>query len=175
VVKAGRDLDEGAKVEIALGAWRFGIACGPPGPSPSTSLKRRQRLAAAVVEAIAALKDVPPVALKGLDLDAVAAFDVAARAMQVEFSLAANQTGAKTTKRIGKPTARYVARSAADSFARLTGRPPTVITPALGGKAGGPFLEFLHQVFEVLGIRASAESQARAAIAMDFKGEKLPP
>jgi hypothetical protein len=64
-----------------------------------------------------------------------------------------------------------VARTVAEHFYGLTGTRPTRITPT-GGKAHGPFLEFLATTYTILGIKASAENQAKAAI--NFVTEKYP-
>jgi hypothetical protein len=57
-------------------------------------------------------------------------------------------------------------------FYGLTGTRPTRITPTGGGKAHGPFLEFLATTYTILGIKASAENQAKAAI--NFVMKKYP-
>jgi hypothetical protein len=44
--------------------------------------------------------------------------------------------------------------------------------PPGGGKAHGPFLEFLATIYRILGIKASAENQAKAAI--NFVMKKYP-
>lgn len=65
----------------------------------------------------------------------------------------------------GRPkkfTARAVARSAAFHYHALTGKAPAPINGNCG-PAHGPFLDFLAEVFEILGIKASAESQAKEA------------
>jgi hypothetical protein len=65
-----------------------------------------------------------------------------------------------------------VARTVAEHFYGLTGKRPTRITPPEGGKAHGPFLEFLATIYRILGIKASAENQAKAAI--NFVMKKYP-
>ena len=65
-----------------------------------------------------------------------------------------------------------VARTVAEHFYGLTGTRPTRITPPGGGKAHGPFLEFLATIYRILGIKASAENQAKAAI--NFVMKKYP-
>src|SRR5580704_18908444 len=69
-----------------------------------------------------------------------------------------------------KSLAMQVARTVAEHG--LTGTRPTRITPPGGGKAHGPFLEFLATTYRILGIKASAENQAKAAI--NFVREKYP-
>jgi hypothetical protein len=54
-----------------------------------------------------------------------------------------------------------VTDQAAWIFKQLSGRPPTVITPALGGNAHSEFLTFLKKIFDILEIEASPESQAK--------------
>ncbi|AXI45117.1 hypothetical protein C1J03_03135 [Sulfitobacter sp. SK012] len=49
-----------------------------------------------------------------------------------------------------------------DVFEKLSGKTATV--PALGGKAYGPFLSFVTDVFNALEIKASPEARARSAI-----------
>jgi hypothetical protein len=63
-----------------------------------------------------------------------------------------------------KHAAAATARATATAFRALGGKRPTVITRPSNGKAYGPFLELVEEVFGALGIDASAESQARAAI-----------
>ena len=71
-----------------------------------------------------------------------------------------------------KSLAMQVARTVAEHFYGLTGTRPTRITPTGGGKAHGLFLEFLATIYRILGIKASAENQAKAAI--NFVTEKYP-
>ncbi len=71
-----------------------------------------------------------------------------------------------------KSQATLVARTVAEHFYGLTGTRPTRITPPGGGKAHGPFLEFLATIYRILGIKASAENQAKAAI--NFVMKKYP-
>jgi hypothetical protein len=71
-----------------------------------------------------------------------------------------------------KSQATLVARTVAEHFYGLTGTRPTRITPTGGGKAHGPFLEFLATIYRILGIKASAENQAKAAI--NFVMKKYP-
>ena len=71
-----------------------------------------------------------------------------------------------------KSLAMQVARTVAEHFYGLTGTRPTRITPPGGGKAHGPFLEFLATTYRILGIKASAENQAKAAI--NFVMKKYP-
>ena len=65
-----------------------------------------------------------------------------------------------------------VTRTVAEHFYGLTGKRPTRITPPEGGKAHGPFLEFLATIYRILGVKASAENQAKAAI--NFVMKKYP-
>jgi hypothetical protein len=65
--------------------------------------------------------------------------------------------------------AQAVTARAANVFTRLTGLEPTVSFDIHTRKSYGLFLEFLKAVFLALGIKASAESQARA-----FLKEKRP-
>jgi hypothetical protein len=60
--------------------------------------------------------------------------------------------------------AKKIASSVATHYFRITGKFPTVITPSDGGKAYGPFLDLLSEVFRLLNVKASAESQAKEAI-----------
>lgn len=60
-----------------------------------------------------------------------------------------------------KEVAAAVTDQAAWIFKQLSGRPPTVITPALGGNAHSEFLTFLKKIFDILEIEASPESQAK--------------
>jgi hypothetical protein len=59
--------------------------------------------------------------------------------------------------------ARYVAIDCAKLFQELTTMPPKVRTESSSGKAYGPFLDFVSDVFEALEISASPEVWARAA------------
>jgi hypothetical protein len=59
-----------------------------------------------------------------------------------------------------------VARALGHHYLALTGRRPTVVTAIKGqtyGQAYGPFLDFVSAVFNVMGIRHSAERAARTA------------
>jgi hypothetical protein len=71
-----------------------------------------------------------------------------------------------------KGLAGKIARTVAEHFFGLTGTKPTRITPPKGGKAHGPFLALLTTIYRILGIKASAENQAKAAI--KFVNEKYP-
>jgi hypothetical protein len=64
-----------------------------------------------------------------------------------------------------KVQARRIANTTAEHYYRLTGNNPTVIVNPDTNKAYGPFLDLLKEIFDVLGITASAESQAAAAAA----------
>jgi hypothetical protein len=54
--------------------------------------------------------------------------------------------------------------SAAEVYARLTGKSPTIIIDPKHNKAGGPFLSFVRDLFDALGLADSTEAQARAAV-----------
>lgn len=54
----------------------------------------------------------------------------------------------------------------------LAGHRATITVRSLDNRATGPFLDVLTEVFQILNIKASPESQGRAAIA---KGDKYPP
>jgi hypothetical protein len=71
-----------------------------------------------------------------------------------------------------KVLAEKVACTVAEHFYALTGNRPTRITPAEGGKAYSPFLRLLATTYRLLGIKASAENQAKSAI--KFINEKYP-
>jgi hypothetical protein len=58
-----------------------------------------------------------------------------------------------------KTASRTVARKAYDIFEELTGAPPTISTNS--GKAEGPYLGLLNDIFRILDIRASPEAAAR--------------
>jgi hypothetical protein len=60
-----------------------------------------------------------------------------------------------------KSRARQSTKDAAWAYKMITGKSPTRVTTA-EGKAGGPFLEYLKEVFLVLDIKASPEAQTRA-------------
>jgi hypothetical protein len=55
-----------------------------------------------------------------------------------------------------------VTQVVAEVLERLTGKPPTVLVDPRTNAAYGPFLDFLMAVFEVCGVDASPEAQARA-------------
>ena len=59
-----------------------------------------------------------------------------------------------------KVSASRATRQAARAYQEITGSKPTRVT--IAGKAGGPYLEYLGQVFAALEITASPEAQARA-------------
>jgi hypothetical protein len=61
---------------------------------------------------------------------------------------------------------RKIARVVAQHYYDLTGKAPSVSTK--DGKANGPFLDLLNAVYEILDVRASAESQART-VAREWK------
>jgi hypothetical protein len=66
-----------------------------------------------------------------------------------------------------KEAAARVARLLARHFAGLTGSRPTRITPIKDGYAkpsNSRFMDMLAEVYEVLGIEASADNQAKSAI-----------
>lgn len=68
------------------------------------------------------------------------------------------------TEKGAKPSDQYVANvtlAAGNVFKALTGREPNRTVNGITGKSGGPFLEFLAQLFAILGIKANAEYQAR--------------
>jgi hypothetical protein len=71
---------------------------------------------------------------------------------------------AARTGRPKKQAAKAIAANAAANFELLTGRRATLSTPTAGGKASGAFLDFLSEVFKILGVDASPESQAKVAI-----------
>ncbi len=70
--------------------------------------------------------------------------------------------------------ARGVSLVLAFDYFTLTGKPPTVVTSShiSGHPAGGDFLEFVRAVFSALGIKASAETWARAAVQEWIKRDK---
>jgi hypothetical protein len=68
-----------------------------------------------------------------------------------------------------KDLAALVARRVAEHYFHLTGKRPTRITPPGGGKARGPFIELLTAIYEILGIKASAENQTKE-LAKHFDG-----
>ena len=53
---------------------------------------------------------------------------------------------------------------AAEVYARLTGKSPTIIIDPKNNKARGPFLLFVRDLFDTLGLADSAEAQAKAAV-----------
>jgi hypothetical protein len=53
---------------------------------------------------------------------------------------------------------------AAEVYARLTGKSPTIIIDPKDNKARGPFLSFVRDLFDTLGLADSAEAQAKAAV-----------
>ena len=59
--------------------------------------------------------------------------------------------------------ASIVADMARAKFEHLTGRAPTITVDPVSSAAGGPFVTFLGDLFEIIGVNASAEAQARAA------------
>jgi hypothetical protein len=64
-----------------------------------------------------------------------------------------------------KVAAGWVAWRAVEAFEHLTGKPATIVTDiGHGHAAGGPFLKFLSELFEVLETNASPEAHGRAAI-----------
>jgi hypothetical protein len=64
-----------------------------------------------------------------------------------------------------------IAQITAMHFYGLTGKRPTRSTPVDYGKARGPFIELLTEIYEILGISASAANQAKAAIAFMAENE----
>lgn len=78
-----------------------------------------------------------------------------------------------------KEIAAIVTDQAAWAFKQLSGKPPSITTPTLGGKAHSEFLTFLKEIFDILEIEASPESQAKkwlkATNALRKAMEKSPP
>lgn len=75
-----------------------------------------------------------------------------------------------------KEGAAIVSKFALEAYELLTGKSATISTTAhkVQNRAGGPFMDFLKDVFNALGIEASVESQARAAIRAARAKEKTP-
>ena len=108
------------------------------------------------------------------DMSAIALLPLKLRILIVEIAHAENPKLPPPAGRGApqKSLAMQVARTVAEHFYGLTGTRPTRITPTGGGKAHGPFLEFLATTYTILGIKASAENQAKAAI--NFVMKKYP-
>jgi len=70
--------------------------------------------------------------------------------------------GRRTTKR-PKIAAKQVALTCANAYQQLAGSRPTVSTD-LKNRAYGPFLDFVQEIFSILGELGSAETWARAAV-----------
>lgn len=75
--------------------------------------------------------------------------------------------------RLGAPekiAANKVTEMAASFYSQATGKAPTIINGIEVNQASGPWLDFLGEVFKVLRIKASAESQSKKLFGK--KGEK---
>jgi len=73
----------------------------------------------------------------------------------------------------GKNQAKQTAIAAAEAYRSLTGKEPTFTTNPDTNKPGGPFLRFLREVFDALGIEARAEGYARRVVS-ELKRQKIP-
>ena len=76
----------------------------------------------------------------------------------------ASDTVPNKTENPKKQTARDVTKMAAASYERLTGKQSSYTGDPDGGHAHGPFLDLLNDLFLVLEIDASAESQMKEFI-----------
>ena len=79
-------------------------------------------------------------------------------------SVAAQPPPQPKDKKPRKARAADTAKKALIAYELLTGEPATIRVPSLGGKAGGPYLTLLDELFDVLEIQASAEHWAGEAI-----------
>jgi len=64
-----------------------------------------------------------------------------------------------------KAQAAQIARTVAQHYYGLTGKRPTRVTPVDDGKAYSPFRKLLAEIYRLLEVNASADNQAKAAIA----------
>lgn len=83
------------------------------------------------------------------------------------------QAATEGTGRPKKLVAQRVSHWVGLHYQGLTGKPPSIAVSAATHVAGGQFVDLLREVFEVLELKASAESQAKALI-REMK-EKTPP
>jgi hypothetical protein len=74
--------------------------------------------------------------------------------------------------RLRKRAAAGVAQLAVETYETLTGRKATIITDPVSHKARGPVLKFIGELFAVLNIDSSPESQLRKAIEARAKQTK---
>ncbi|MEM7472919.1 MAG: hypothetical protein AAF340_16345 [Pseudomonadota bacterium] len=86
------------------------------------------------------------------------------------FGTGAEFEGFNSTKP-RKLLAKYAARDCAELFIELADAEPKVNTSYSSKEAHGPFLDLVKDVFEALGIDASAETHARVA-SKDFRQRK---
>ncbi|OSQ46762.1 hypothetical protein [Marivita geojedonensis] len=73
----------------------------------------------------------------------------------------------------GQPKLRYapaVTKILAKAYEEITGKRPTVSVNPIDSKAYGPFFDLVSDIFLILGVDASAESQAKAAV-KEFRSE----
>lgn len=87
------------------------------------------------------------------------ALDLLLRGAASAFLKMEKEPDSPARKKPRRDAPRYVASKARTIFEELTGHRGTRIVK--DGKAGGPFLEFLTKVFEILEIDASPESASR--------------
>jgi hypothetical protein len=118
-----------------------------------------ERVAKAAGQLCSLLDQLPPAAITALNLrkQALMTFKTTARTLTL---VAGGSSISSVAGAPEKKHARKVAETVGIHYCRLTGKKPTV--PKKGGVPYGPFLTLLKRVYKVLGIKASAASQAEA-------------
>ena len=129
-------------------------------PKAAGTKKGLQRLARSTRSTIKALDGLSQTALDSLNYKPAALRKLTTnlRILHAAAEMAAKKK-AEVKGRAGRPEqvqpsqAKKIARVVAQHYRGLTGKKPT---------ASGPFVKLLHDVYEILGIEASARSQAEA-------------
>ncbi len=176
-----RAAPDASEVAIRLAQLRITLErhLQQPEPDFAESTSQITRLKSALTELSAALEAIHPRAFSAIDLETEDALRDVGRNASRKYRQSRDEGPPKDVSerdrmsRVRKRTgrARAATKTTAEIFRELTGRTPTIITPPSGGKAYGPFLELLADVFYILEINASPESQARDVLRLMEKSE----
>lgn len=132
-------------------------------PKVASEKRGLRNLAQSTGRTVKALDDLSSAALAALNYQPAALRELKTK---LRILHAATET-VEFTARNGQPKKiqpKKIARIVAQHYYRLTGRKPALTNdPYNGGKTKGQFVELLQAVFEILGIKASALSQAKLA------------
>ena len=152
-------LSENPPEGLIHGLGRQLMLMGPMGTQekPVATKKSLKKLAVSAADLAQALAEISPDAASAIKFkpSQIAILRLELEALQASVN-AADVNVARGAPKKNQPTA--IAEVVAVHYWAITGKKPTV--PKNGGKPYGPFLEFLTTVFEILGVTASAGSQA---------------